>query len=146
MAIAVRRITARDIIFKIGGTEYAPQLNSVELTLGDAPGGIQTFSEVRVQGEWALALSGYTSGEADSLYRLLWTNFGTEVAFIIQPQAGTVSTDNPQYTGTVIFNELPPMTLTSNEEVAFTVTLRVKNTGLDVAGNLYYGVTIDTTP
>lgn len=146
MAIAVPRITARDILFKIGGTEYAPQLNSVELTLGDAPGGIQTFSEVRVQGEWALTLSGYTSGEADSLYRLLWTNFADEVAFIIQPQAGTVSADNPQYTGTVIFNELPPLTLTSNEEVAFTVTLRVKNTGLDVASNLYYGVTIDTTP
>jgi hypothetical protein len=146
MAIAVPRITARDIVFKIGATEYAPQLNSVELVLGDAPGGIQTFSEVRVQGEWALTLSGYTSNEDASLYRLLWTSFGTEVAFIVQPKSGTVSTDNPQYTGTVIFNELPPLTLTSNEEVAFSVTLRVKNTGLDVASNLYYGVTIDTTP
>jgi hypothetical protein len=146
MAIAVPRITARDIIFKIGSTEYAPQLNSVELTLGDAPGGIQTFSELRVQGEWALTLSGYTSNEDSSLYRLLWTNFGSTAAFIIQPQAGTVSSDNPQYTGTVLFNELPPLTLTSNEEVAFSVTLRVKNTGLDVASNLYYGVTLDTTP
>jgi hypothetical protein len=146
MAIAVPRITARDIVFKIGATEYAPQLNSVELTLGDAPGGIQTFSEIRVQGEWALTLAGYTSNEADSLYRLLWTNFGDEVAFIIQPVAGTVGADCPQYTGTVLFNELPPLTLTSNEEVAFSVTLRVKNTGLDVASNLYYGVTIDTTP
>jgi hypothetical protein len=146
MAIAVPRITARDIIFKIGSTEYAPQLNSVELTLGDAPGGIQTFSELRVQGEWALTLSGYTSNEDSSLYRLLWTNFGSTAAFIIQPQSGTVSSDNPQYTGTVLFNELPPLTLTSNEEVAFTVTLRVKNTGLDVASNLYYGVTLDTTP
>jgi hypothetical protein len=146
MAIAVPRITARDIIFKIGSTEYAPQLNSVELTLGDAPGGIQTFSELRVQGEWALTLSGYTSNEDSSLYRLLWTNFGSTATFIIQPQSGTVSSDNPQYTGTVLFNELPPLTLTSNEEVAFTVTLRVKNTGLDVASNLYYGVTLDTTP
>jgi hypothetical protein len=146
MAIAVPRITARDIIFKIGATEYAPQLNSVELTLGDAPGGIQTFSEIRVSGEWALTLSGYTSNEDTSLYRLLWTNFGSTAAFIIQPQTGTVGADCPQYTGTVLFNELPPLTLTSNEEVAFTVTLRVKNTGLDVASNLYYGVTLDTTP
>jgi hypothetical protein len=145
MAIATPRITARDIIFKIDGTEYAPQLNSVDLTLGDAPGGVQTFSELRVSGEWALALSGYTSNDSDSLYRLLWTNFGTEADFIIQPQAGTVGADNPQYTGTVLFNELPPLTLTSNEEVAFTVTLRVKNTGLDVASNLFYGVTLDTT-
>jgi hypothetical protein len=145
MAIATPRITARDIIFKIDGTEYAPQLNSVDLTLGDAPGGVQTFSELRTSGEWALALSGYTSNDSDSLYRLLWTNFGTEADFIIQPQAGTVGADNPQYTGTVLFNELPPLTLTSNEEVAFTVTLRVKNTGLDVANNLFYGVTLDTT-
>ena len=145
MAIATPRITARDIIFKIDGIEYAPQLNSVELTLGDAPGGIQTFSELRVQGEWALALSGYTSNDSDSLYRVLWANFGAEADFIIQPQAGTVGADNPQYTGTVLFNELPPLTLTSNEEVAFSVTLRVKNTGLDVANDLYYGVTVDTT-
>lgn len=146
MAIAIPRVVARNITFKIGSTSYAPEVNMVGLTLGDAPGGIQTFSEVRVQGEWALQLDGYVSQDADSLYRLLWTSFGTEVAFEINPGGGTVSTDNPSFTGTVIVNELPPLELTSNEEVAFSVTLRVKNTGLDVANKLFYGVTIDTTP
>lgn len=145
MAIAIPRIIARDIVFKLGATSYSPEVNSVELTLGDAPGGIMTFGSVRPDGEWSLKLDGYVSQDADSLYRLLWTSFGSELAFTINPGAGTEGTDNPAYTGTVIVNELPPLTLMANEEVVFSVTLRVKNTGLDVASKLFYGVTIDTT-
>jgi hypothetical protein len=104
------------------------------------------MTEVRVQGEWALQLDGYVSQEADSLYRLLWSSFGTELTFEINPGGGTEGTDNPSYKGTIIVNELPPLELTANEEVSFSVTLRVKNTGLDVASNLFYGVTIDITP
>lgn len=145
MAIAKPRIVARDIVFKIGATSYAPEVNAVELTLGDAPGGVQTFGEVRPHGEWALKLDGFVSPVAGSLYNLLWSSFGTEATFIITPGGGTEGTDNPSYTGTVIFNELPPLTVTAGEEVAFSVTLRVKNTGLDTSAKLYYGVTIDTT-
>lgn len=144
MAIAVPRVVARNITFKIGSTSYTPEVNMVELTLGDTPGGIQTFSEVRVQGEWAMQIDGYFSQESSSLYQLLWANFGTEVAFEINPGGGTASADNPKYTGTLIFNELPPISMTSNEEMSFSVTLRVKNTGLDAASKLYYGLTIAT--
>ena len=144
MAIAVPRVVARNITFKIGSTSYTPEVNMVELTLGDTPGGIQTFSEVRVQGEWAMQIDGYFSQESSSLYQLLWANFGTEVAFEINPGGGTVGVDNPKYTGTLIFNELPPISMTSNEEMSFSVTLRVKNTGLDAASKLYYGLTIPT--
>ena len=145
MAIAIPRIIARDITFKLGATTYAPEVNSVELTLGDAPGGIMTFGSVRTDGEWSLKTDGYVSQDADSLYRLLWTSHGSEVAFTINPAGTTEGADNPSYTGTVIFNELPPLTLNASEEVVFSVTLRVKNTGLDVASKLFYGVTIDTT-
>lgn len=144
MAIAVPRVVARNITFKIGSTSYAPEVNMVSLTLGDTPGGIQTFSEVRVQGEWALQLDGYMSQKSSSLYQLLWSSFGSELAFEINPGGGTAGVDNPKYSGTVIINELPPLELTSNEEVAFSVTLRVKNTGLDTGAKLYYGVTIAT--
>jgi hypothetical protein len=132
------------IVFKIGSTSYAPELNSVELTLGDAPGAVQTFTEERASGEWAMALSGVTSNDSGSLYRLLFDSFQSEAAFEIQPQSGTVGDDNPAYEGTVIFNELPPLTMTSGEEMAFTVTLRVKNTGLDVANGLFYGLSLVT--
>jgi hypothetical protein len=142
---ASTRIVAQNIIFKLGTDTYAPDVNMVELTLGDAPGGQRTMTEVRPNGEWALKVSGIVSGDADSLYRLLWENFGTEVAFEINPNGTTAGADTPSYTGTVVFNELPPLALTSGEDASFEVTLRVKNTGLNVASNLYYGVTIDAT-
>ena len=142
---ASTRIVAQNIIFKLDATTYAPDVNMVELTLGDAPGGQRTMTEVRPNGEWALKIAGIVSGDAASLYRLLWENFGTEVAFEINPNGTTPGASTPSYTGTVVFNELPPLALTSGEDASFEVTLRVKNTGLDVAANLYYGVTIDAT-
>ena len=138
---ASTRITAQNILFKIAGTEYACDANSVVLELGDAPGDVQTFCEVRVGGEWALTLAGITSGDAASLYQVLWTNFGSDATFLIAPNGNvTASANEPHYEGNVVFNQLPPLNLTSNEVVQFSVTLRVKNTGLDVANDLYYGV------
>jgi hypothetical protein len=142
---ASTRIVAQNIVFKLGATTYAPDINMVELTLGDAPGGQRTMTEVRPNGEWALKISGIVSGDSGSLYRLLWENFGTEVAFEINPNGGSAGASTPSYKGTVVFNELPPLALTSGEDASFEVTLRVKNTGLDVATDLYYGVTIDVT-
>ena len=140
---ASTRIKAQNIIFKIADVNYACDANSVVLELGDAPGDVQTFCEVRVGGEWSLTLSGITSGEATSLYQVLWTNFGSHAEFIIAPNGNSVpSTDEPHYTGTVVFDQLPPLNLTSNEVVQFSVTLRVRNTGLDAASNLYYGVSL----
>jgi hypothetical protein len=142
---ASTRIKAQNIIFEIGGTDYACDANMVDLSLGDAPGDVQTFCEVRVGGEWALQLDGITSGDATSLYRILWDNFGTEVAFTIAPNGNSVATSSePHYEGTAIFNELPPLALTSNEVATFSVTLRVVNTPHDPAANQYFGVEIVT--
>jgi hypothetical protein len=142
---ASTRIKAQNIIFKIGATDYACDANMVELTLGDAPGDVQTFCEVRVGGEWALQLDGITSGEDTSLYRVLWDNYGTEVAFVIAPNGNTTPTaDAPHYEGVAVFNELPPLSLNSNETALFSVTLRVKNTPHDPATNKYFGVEIVT--
>jgi hypothetical protein len=144
MAIAVPRIIARDITFKIGSTSYSPEVNAVELTLGDTPGGVMTFGSVRTDGEWTLKIDGYVAQVSASLYQFLWANFGTEVAFEINPGGGTTGATNPKYSGTVIINELPPLALMANEEAAYSVSLRVKNTGLDVSAKLYYGITIAT--
>ena len=141
---ASARIKATNIVFKIGTTDYACDANMVELTLADAPGDVQTFCEVRVGGEWSLQLDGVTSGEDTSLYQVLWANFGTEVAFTIAPQGNaTASADAPHYTGTVVFNELPPLSLSSNEVSKFSVTLRVKNDVHTPSATppVYYGVT-----
>jgi hypothetical protein len=141
------RIKAQNIKFLIGTVEYSCDANLVELTLNDAPGDVQTFCEVRVGGEWKLQLDGVTSGDATSLYRILWTNFGTEVAFTVAPQGNAVgSTSSPIYTGTVVFDQLPPLSLNSGEVVKFSVTLTVKNAVHTPATTppVYYGLTVKT--
>lgn len=142
------RIKATNISFKIGTTEYNCDANLVELTLGDAPGDVQTFCEVRTGGLWSLQLDGVTSGDAASLYRILWTNFGTEVAFTIAPNGNvTASASQPHYTGTVVFDQLPPLSLNSGEVVKFSVTLSVKNAVHTPSSTppVYYGVTVKTS-
>ena len=144
---ASTRIKATNINFLIGTVEYNCDTNLVELTLGDAPGDVQTFCEVRTGGLWSLQLDGITSGDTASLYRLLWANYGTEVAFTIKPNGNaTASTTQPHYTGTVIFDQLPPLSLTSGEVVKFSVTLSVKNAvhTPSTTPPVYYGVTLKT--
>ena len=142
---ASTRIKAQNIIFKIGATDYACDANLVDLSLDDAPGDVQTFCETRVGGQWALQLDGITSGDSASLYRVLWDNFGTEVAFTIAPNGNATASDSqPHYEGTVVFDQLPPLSLTSNEVSKFSVTLQVKNTPHNPASNIFYGVEVVT--
>ena len=142
---ASTRIKAQNIIFKIGSTDYACDANMVELTLDDAPGDVQTFCETRVGGQWALQLDGIMSGDAGSLYRVLWDNFGTEVAFTVAPNGNATATSSePHYEGVAVFNQLPPLSLMSNETAKFSVTLEVKNTPHDPASDQYYGIEIVT--
>jgi hypothetical protein len=142
---ASTRIKAHDIVFKIGTTDYACDATMVDLVLGDAPGDVQTFCEQRVGGQWTLTLEGITSGDSASLYRVLWANFGTTGTFTIAPNGNaTASSSEPHYTGTVKFNQLPPLTLNTNETVTFSVDLEVDNSEHDPANDVYYGVEIVT--
>ena len=143
---ASTRIKAQNIKFLIADVEYACDATMVELTLGDAPGDVQTFCEQRVGGEWSLGLEGITSGDATSLYRVLWNNFGTTAAFEIAPNGNaTASASEPHYTGTVKFNEIPPLSLNSNETSTFSVTLEVVNTPHDPDTDVYFGVSVVTS-
>lgn len=142
---ASTRIKAQNIKFLIGATEYACDATVVSLELQDAPGDVQTFCEQRVGGEWTLTLEGITSGDATSLYRVLWANFGTTGTFTIAPNGNATATSNePHYEGTVKFDQLPPLALNSNETATFSVTLTVDNSTHDPANDVYYGVEIVT--
>lgn len=143
---ASTRITARNIIFKIGTTDYACDATLVSLELGDAPGDVQTFCEQRVGGQWTLNLEGITSGDTASLYRVLWDNFGTTAAFTIAPNGNaTESSTQPHYKGTVRFDQLPPLSLNTNETVKFSVALTVDNSVHNPESDIWYGVTRDTS-
>ena len=141
---ASTRIKATNISFKIDAVEYACDANMVELTLGDAPGDVQTFCEPSVGKEWKLQLDGITSGDTESLYRVLWDAYGAEVGFTIAPLGGSASTNAPHYTGTVLFDELPPLSLNANEVTKFSVQLTVKNNVHNPASSIYWGVTVVT--
>lgn len=144
---ASTRIKAQNIIFKIGTTDYACDATMVELSLDDAPGDVQTFCEYRVGGQWKLTLEGITSGDAASLYQVIWANFGTKVAFTVAPGGNaTPTTALPHYTGTVVFTQLPPLSLSTNEMVKFSVELIVDNAVHTPAATppVYYGITKKT--
>jgi hypothetical protein len=86
------------------------------------------------------------SGDSDSLYQVLWSNFGTKVAFTVAPNGNaSPSADAPHYKGTAVFDQLPPLSLTSNETAKFSVELTVDNAVHTPASHIYYGVEIDTT-
>ena len=142
---ASTRIKAHNIIFEIGDVNYACDATMVDLQLQDAPGDVQTFCEQRVGGEWELTLEGIVSGDAASLYRVLWANFGSTATFVVAPNGNaTATTSEPHYTGTVKFNQLPPLSLNTNETATFSVTLAVDNAPHDPANDIYYGVEIVT--
>jgi hypothetical protein len=139
------RIKATEIIFEIDGTEYACDATNIELASQDAPGDVQTFCELQVGQEWTLTLEGITSGDADSLYRVLWANYGGTAAFTIAPNGNATATSNePHYTGTVKFDALPPLALVTNETATFSVALTVENTPHDPANGVWFGVEIVT--
>jgi hypothetical protein len=145
---ASTRIKATNIKFTIGTTDYACDADSIELTLSDAAGGSQTFCEVQPLQEWKLALGGIASGDSASLYQLLFANYGTEVAFKVAPNGNaTASTSQPIYEGTVIFDTLPPLSMTSGEVMNFTVELTVKNAVHTPAATppVYFGLTKKTS-
>ena len=142
---ASTRIKAHNIIFKIGATDYACDATMVDLQLQDAPGDVQTFCEQRVGGEWTLGLEGIVSGDAASLYRVLWENFGTTGTFEIAPNGNASATaSEPHYTGTVKFDQLPPLSLNTNETATYSVTLTEDNTTNDPASDDYYDLHIET--
>ncbi len=142
------RLKAQNIIFNIDTTNYAPDCENIELTLEDGPGDIRTFDEVRVGGQWKLKLAGIYSQTSTSLYQILFANFGTQVAFTLAPGGNaSASTTAPHWTGTVIFDELPPISLQAGDVTKFEVTLTVVNSVHTPSATppVYYGLTKKTS-
>jgi hypothetical protein len=95
-----------------------------------------------------LSLAGIASGDSGSLYQLLFANYATEVAFSVAPNGNSTATANqPIYTGTVIFDTLPPLSMTSGDIMAFEVELTVKNAVHTPAATppVYFGLTKTTS-
>lgn len=145
---ASTRIKASNIKFIIDGDDYECDADTVELALSDNPGDVRTFCEVQTGQRWTLKLSGIVSGDAASLYQVLFANYGTEATFSVAPLGNTTATTSaPIYEGTVIFDQLPPLSMTSGEIVKFSVELSVKATVHTPAATppIYFGLTKKTS-
>ena len=145
---ASTRIKATNIKFTISSTDYSCDADSIELSLSDAPGGQQTFCEVQPLQNWMLKMTGIASGDSASLYQLLFANYGTEVAFKVAPNGNsTASASQPIYEGTVIFDNLPPLSMTSGDIMSFDVSLTVKNAVHTPSATppVYFGLTKKTS-
>lgn len=145
---ASTRIKATNIKFTINATEYSCDADSIELSLTDAPGGTQTFCEVQPLQEWKIAINGIASGDSGSLYQLIFANYGTEVAFKVAPQGNSTATSSaPIWEGTVIFDQLPNIAMTSGEIMQFTSELTVKNAVHTPSATppVYFGLTKKTS-
>ena len=95
-----------------------------------------------------MSLAGIASGDSTSLYQLLFANYGTEVAFTLAPQGNTTATTRaPIYSGTVIFDTLPPLSMTSGDIMAFEIELTVKNSVHTPSATppVYFGLTKATS-
>jgi hypothetical protein len=145
---ASTRIKATNIKFTISSTDYSCDADSIELSLSDAPGGQQTFCEVQPLQNWMLKMTGIASGDSASLYQLLFANYGTEVAFKVAPNGNSTATSSqPIYEGTVIFDNLPPLSMTSGDIMSFDVSLTVKNAVHTPSATppVYFGLTKKTS-
>jgi hypothetical protein len=142
------RLKAQNIKFNISSTDYSPDCENIELNLEDMSGDIRTFDEVRTGGMWKLKLAGLYSQTSSSLYQLLFTNYGTQVAFVLAPSGNVVaSSSQPHWTGTVIFDELPPISLQAGDVTKFEVTLSVDASVHTPSATppIFYGLTRKTT-
>ena len=68
-------------------------------------------------------LDDYTA--STGLDAILWPLFGTLVAFEIRPDAGSVSTSNPKWTGSVLISKLPAISGQVGELAKKSVTWKV---------------------
>lgn len=147
MAVSTR-IKATNIKFTIDATEYSCDANMIELSLSDAPGGQRTFCEVQTLQEWRLSIQGIASGDSASLYQLLFANYGTQVPFKVAPLGNTTATaSQPIYEGTVIFDTLPPLSMTSGDIMEFEIELTVVNSVHTPSATppIYFGLTKKTS-
>ena len=119
-------------------------MNSIEFVTEDAPGGVRVFGDLQAEQNWKATLSGITSGDATSLFRVLMTNYGGELAFEVAPQGGAAGTNAPHYEGTMLIDALPPISLTAGDTAQFSITLTVKNTGHDPASHIFWGLEVVT--
>lgn len=95
----VNRVKANQITITVDGDDYSADLSSIMLQSEEAATDVTTFADATAGGssDWFIEMSGITSTDLTSFWRVCWNNPGDAVAFVLSSSSPTAAT----FTGTL---------------------------------------------
>lgn len=94
------RVTPRLIDLEVGGTDRSDEVSKAEITAGAGDTGFLSYAAARAGGgrDYALAMTIAQDHASDTLWDLIWTGSGTEVAGVYAPYGNvTPSVSQPHF-------------------------------------------------
>ena len=90
----VNRVKANSITITVDGDDYSADLSSIMLQSEDAATDVTTFADATAGGssDWFIELSGITSTDLASFWRVCWLNPGDEFPFVLTSSSPLAST------------------------------------------------------
>jgi hypothetical protein len=110
-------VGTRALKLVVDGTEYTSSVSSVTIDSAESDSDFTSFADAAAGGarKYTLGLTLKQNPDANSLWRLMWDETGTEVPVIVRPNGGTApSATTAEFQGTVIISE-PDGTLLGGE-------------------------------
>lgn len=101
-------MTLTAMVVTIGSTDYSADINKAEVTADIDEQDITTYGSAgwkEVQGglkSAQLNLSIKSEQASGSINDMLWSNFGSNLAFTVKNSSATTSATNPKFSGTVL--------------------------------------------
>ena len=101
----------KDLSFTVDGTEFNADGTSVLMDSEDADTDGLTFAELAngTPQQWFFQITALQDYAADTFWRMLWDNAGSEVAFVFGPKGSVVAAGKPTFTGTLTIPRKPPV-------------------------------------
>ena len=95
----VNRVKANQITITVDGDDYSADLSSIMLQSEEAATDVTTFADATAGGssDWFIEMSGVTSTDLTSFWRVCWNSAGDEVPFVLT-SSSTLASD---FTGTL---------------------------------------------
>lgn len=96
------KYNGKDLTFTVDGTEFNADGTSVVMDSEDADTESTTFADLAdgTPQQWFFQLNTLQDFGADTFWRMLWDNAGSELAFVYKPKGGPVGPTKPEFTGT----------------------------------------------
>lgn len=126
--MAVNKYKGKSLSLTIGTTEFNDNVTSVTLTNEAADDDVTTFADLAAGGsvEWSINIEAVSDYSGTSLWGYLWSNAGTDKAFVLKPYGNAVATaTQPHFSGTISLGSKPAIGGTANETFTFEYTAKL---------------------